>query len=590
MKTIIRWKGLATGVVIVTTLAVVSFLFLDTVLRYVAISTMQKITGAEVNLVRVQHSFTPLSISLQGLQLTDPKTPKNDMVKVNDAKFSLDLLPALTGKLHITELVVDGMSFNQERDNVGQVFVVPETTEEQTSETAAPAWLNSKDVDVDSIIANAPLKTPKALAHLDAVKDKHQAQIKQKTDALPKQQQIDQLKRDIESLQNQKFKTPQDFLAAKQKLQSIKDRLKQHNQSIKDLKTAAKIAKQELQPALTAVKNAPEEDYQQVSGLVSGDSEAISNLAQQVFGDSADSWIEPVMMAIKHIAPMLEKSQTEQQQDEIQNGYFVSFGETSPQLLIKHANINMLWQGQKILSEWHDITHQHAITKRPTRYQVSSQDTPYWRSIALNGEFRLIGQELQSKQSWDVSQLDIKAFKGDASNNNTADSFNIANAMVNGSGQLSVLKGQLDGDGKWLLSDVIMQSNSSNKVVSAIISGVNSKGKITLSNGFSGDWHTPKVSLRSDLDRILGDIVSQQYTGKAKQKLSDWKQKLGLQANTDVNSVNGLLTDLKTQLTNSDSIKAKIEDLLGSELTQGVDSESLEDKLKDKLKSKLFGG
>ncbi len=584
MNKIIRWQGVAFSAIFIATLTLLSWLFLDPIIRYLATSSLQEVTGAEVNIGSVEHQFSPLQLTINNVQITDANAPTHNLVAFDKSTMGIEWLPALTGKLHITDLTIEALTANQLRDTPGQVFVTPETQANTDSEVAP--WLNPEEIDVDSIIAKAPLKTPKAIAEFKALQKKHTTALKTQQDNLPSQQDIDLLKQKFDALKAQKIKTPQDLTAAKQQFDTLKDALRQHQTAIKSFNNAAKLAKAELSPALKALKDAPNDDYTLVNGLVSGDTDTIINVSQQVFGDSAKQWAEPVLLAIKKLAPLMDSAKQQEQQQAITNGRFISFTEQQPTLLIKQAKVDIRWQQEKLQSDWQDITYQHELLGRPTRFSLNSENSNKWTLLSLSGELSLLAEGLIGDQAWKIQDLNVAELSQPESDSG----FSLSQGLLSGGGQLA-LKGEiLDGSATWLVNQLTINSDNDSKVVQAIINSLNSGKGITLNNIISGPWDAPEFSIKSDLDRQLSNAVTQHYLGKHKNKLNKWKQGLTTSSNAEYQQGNSDLNQWQSLLSSSDQRNTSIKNMLNQQLSESSQTDSIKDKLKDKLKSKLFGG
>lgn len=578
----IRWQGAATGVLLVVTLLLGTWLLLNPLLRWVLVESLEEAVGAEVNILAVEHQLSPAQITIRGLQVTDANKPTNNLVDVSSVSFGFEWLPLLTKKVHISELTVTGLQMNQTRTSPGAVY--REATSAEDNEDTDASWMKTEPVNVDDIIAKAPLKTPQALAHLTAVREKHEAALAERKAGLPTQSDIDALKQKIAVLQSQEYKTPADFALAKKRLDEIKAEVKRNNNVIKAFKEAVQAASSEIKPALKAARQAPQQDLAMVKGIAAGDTDTINNVAQQMFGNSVNGWAEPILISVNHILPLLKGSREEAQKTSLNEGYFVSLDETTPDIFIEQALVEVIWQQQTLMSQWFDVTYQHDITQKPTRFTLQSSGSTLWQTIEMNGEFSIIAEQLKLVQQWNIEKLNLESMIKTKSKEHN---FSLSKGLLSSTGSLDMKDNQLMGQGQWNINQLSLASTESNDVVNALIDGVNRKGALALNTDFSGSWQQPSIRLSSDLDGLLTDIVSQHYLGEHSAKLSQWKQSLTQSSSSEISGTDELLGGWQNVLGENANFTNQLTELLGADISQGG---SLEDKLKDKLRSKLFGG
>ena len=131
-------------------------------------------------------------------------------------------------------------------------------------------------------------------------------------------------------------------------------------------------------------------------------------------------------------------------------------------------------------------------------------------------------------------------------------------------------------------------SSDGNKYIQQLAGLLNQQSQIPLSITANGLVSEPDVSVRSSLDKLLGDAL----LGEAKQKLASYQSEL--QAKLDSQQQSGLAgeQDWAALLNQQDgevaNLSASIDDMLNAKLADVKDQ--AKDKLKDKLLNKLGGG
>ena len=79
MARFIRWQGLVAFVVLSTIVVAFLYFFAETLVKKGLISTAESTFGAEVNIEDVKLAYSPLKVSVIGLQVTDKETPANNL-------------------------------------------------------------------------------------------------------------------------------------------------------------------------------------------------------------------------------------------------------------------------------------------------------------------------------------------------------------------------------------------------------------------------------------------------------------------------------------------------------------------------------
>ena len=139
MKSIIRLPGLIAFFVMLGLMAATSIIFMDYWIKLVAEKSLANTTGAEVNIASVEHSFSPFGITLNNIQLTDPKAPLTNQFEAESVAANIDLAPLLLRKLIIDDLTISGVQLGSLRDSKGDVYREPSEELSQVANIFADA-------------------------------------------------------------------------------------------------------------------------------------------------------------------------------------------------------------------------------------------------------------------------------------------------------------------------------------------------------------------------------------------------------------------------------------------------------------------
>jgi uncharacterized protein (TIGR03545 family) len=578
MKSIIRLPGLVAFFVVVGLIATVSILFMDYWIKLAAEKSLAEMTGAEVNIGSVEHTFSPFGITLNRIQLTDPQAPQTNQLEAQTVTAKIDLAPMLLRKLIIDNLTISGVQLGSLRDAKGDVYRVPT---EDTNQ-AEDIFTDIKNIpSVDDILAKSPLKTTKAIENTQAVYAKHAEVLQQQYAALPAKEKLADYQSRIKTLTKTDYKDPIQLALAKKEFDTLKEEILKDKKLLSDFKQSVDQAKNELSPQLVALKAAPGQDYAQLKSLVAGDADAINDVTTLVFGEQIGHWSQYALAAFEVVGPMLKAQGKAEEKQLGYAGKWISFDDTSylPDLWIKKAQISLQWQQQKIISDWQDITHQHDVIGRPTLYSVNSSSSALWQSLILNGDLWLSQSGARANQNWALS--DLKLSELDLVSQEKLSS-QLNSGLLSSKGKAALNGETVSGTGSIDLQSLVITAMGTNKITNIVADTLNQLKKLTINTDISGTLGDLNLSFRSDLNKQIGTALLFNVSAEQQVKLDELKQKLN-------NKTEGMLGDNQSQLAQWLDWEKLADGDLGSinELLQTKISSLVEDN-KDKLKKKLF--
>ncbi|MCV2884623.1 TIGR03545 family protein [Aestuariibacter sp. AA17] len=583
MKNVIRWWGLTAFFGFVGLIALIVWAFLDTWIRLAAESGLESAVGAEVNIERAAHQFSPFKIALFDIQITDAARPNRNKVQIEQLDAEVQLSPLLMKKVIIESLNVNRLRFGTERSSAGEVFRSPGSSPFSTEALFGDL---PEAPSVDDVLARSPLETTRVAESLESAFQDHKTQVKQGYAALPKKDTLEEYKAQLKALTEKEYKTPADILSAKEEFERIKSALQEDKARISAFKNAVSNAKQDIAPKLSQLKQAPENDFNRLKSAFAGDHAAISEVTEMVFGPKAKQWTEYVLLATDTLAPAMNNQHEDAQQQQRETGRWIIFEDdgSMPDFWIKHANITVQYQGQNIASEWFDITQQHDIIGKPTRYTADAGRSPLFNAVSLKGEFALGDAGFNGQQQWQVDELALP--QGTLIN-----SAKLVSSLLEGklttSGSVRLKDNQLSGNGKANLSQLAIQAKGENKLTNVIASTLSGLNSLQIDSKISGNIHSPSFQFSSNLDKQLASALVTNLSPEQTQKIEELKRRL----NQKANSLLGTKDDEYLQWLQWEELATgdltSIENMLKTKLDDAIQKEK--NKLKDKLLDKLFG-
>ena len=182
--------------------------------------------------------------------------------------------------------------------------------------------------------------------------------------------------------------------------------------------------------------------------------------------------------------------------------------------------------------------------------------------------------------SWQLEGLNLQPLT--LGKDDTA--LSITDGLISSSGKLNLTDNQISQHASILLKAANF-SSSGNKYLQQLAALLDNQAQIPLNIAATGLVSAPEVSIRSSLDKVIGDAL----LGEAKQKVAQYQNEL--KAKLDAQLQQGLAgqQDWASLLTEQDSdisnISDSIENMLNAKLADVKDQ--AKDKLKDKLLDKL---
>ncbi|MEP0354377.1 TIGR03545 family protein [Paraglaciecola sp.] len=583
MKSIIRWPGLAAFFVVVGLLTAISILFLDFWIKLAAEKTLGLANHAEVNIESVEHTFSPFSITLNRVQMTDPNAPDTNQLETQSVTAAIDLPPLLLRKLIVDDLKVTGVEFGTLRDSTGDVY---EKSEDESVDSENLFVETQGIPSVDEILAKSPLKTTQAIEDVEVAYNKHSDKLQTQYEALPSKEKLENYQKRIKELTETDYKDATKLFAAKKEFDQLKDEIKADKKQLEAFKTSVDEAKADLGPKVSILKEAPNQDYNQLKSLLAGDADAIEDVTTLVFGEKMGEWSQYALAAFEIIGPMLKSSSKADKEATAYQGKWINFDNDAglPDLLIRKSEISITWQEENINSYWTDITYQHDIIGRATTFVVDSSASKLWNSLKVDGDLWLSDASgTKAQQTWALDGLTL-------SDLDLVDQDKISGVLKSGivssTGSVSLVGDALSGKSLIDLQQLLIDATGNNKITNIIADTLNQLKELTLNTGIAGTFGDLDLSINSDLNQQIGNALISNVSAEQQDKLEELKQKLNSQTTGVLGEGNEQYQQLLDWEKFADGDLSSIDSLLEAKLDSLVDQKK--DEAKDKLLNKLF--
>lgn len=581
-RSILRWPGLAAFGIIVGVLVLISWLFLDALLKVSLQYTLGRLHGAEVNIERVEHRWSPLTLMAYGVEATDPAKPTHNQVQLDKLSADVSAAQLLLGRIHIAQLDVLGVRVDQVRaDGKGEVYVVPDKQDVKDWATANWQQLQVSLPTKDEIVEQVGLNTGQVASQAETAFKQQREQFEQAKEALPDKEKIAGYQQRIKEITQGDVTGVGDIAARKKKLDQLKEAIRQDKQAINNLREQLSQSKTVLQDQVEQLRQAPANDIKKIREHFQLNEIGLQNVTGLLLGEKARLWSEYLLLAYDQLAPMLARSaNTETVQKVRGQGESLSFVEDDapPEFWVKKANTQILVAGNEITVNWQNITHQHNLLGQPTTYQARVDNSTLWEAFNLNGQLSLLASGIDAKQQWQLKGANLSNLGLSDSSELTA---SIASALLDSDGTVLVRENELDGQAIIRMLDLQMVAAGSSKITQTVATALEQMDRLDINTDLSGSMLNPKLSLSSDLDQQLAQLLGDSAMAEGQEKLNQIKADLESRIQQQLGSQTALLDNIGQLNNRAENFEQQLQELLKAKL---------EDKLKDKLKDRLFGG
>ncbi|MDR6981964.1 uncharacterized protein (TIGR03545 family) [Rheinheimera pacifica] len=582
----IRKSGWLVFIIFFAALLALVYLVAGPAIRLGMVYSLEKAVGAEVNISKVSLELAPLALRINNLQITDAAKPTHNSLSFGHARAALEVWPALLGYYVIDELTVDGLQYGAERSSEGKVYRVPGSDGEKVD----IAQLLQVDLpDADELIARANLQTPAKAEALKQLAATEQQQLKTLQTQLPTKDSLAQYQADIKALTDSKIANAADLAAKAQQLQQLKDKLNSEKAKVEQVKQQLTHSKDSLQRAVEELTAASKADYSKVQQLANLSDGGLAGISQILLGDVWGARVAQLQTLYELAKPYIPEggvsgpgSETAEPEVVLPNRILPLPGQPYPDFWVKTARVNWLIGGGEATIALQDITAQHALINSATKFSLDVKQLPQLAAFNLSGDFAVL-QQMVTNLNWQLDGLNLQPLtlgKGDTA-------LDLAAGLISSSGKLNLTDNQITQQASVVLNAANFNSTG-NKYLQQLASLLNQQQQIPLNIATTGLISAPEVSIRSSLDKILGDAL----LGEAKQKVAAYQAELQAKLNSQLQTGLAGQQDWAALLTQQDGevadISGSIENMLSAKMADVKDQ--AKDKLKDKLLDKLGGG
>ena len=503
-----------------------------------------EVVGARVDVGGVALSLMPFGLEISDLQVTDPDSPMRNALAVGKAGLSLKVLPLFKGKVISDRMMVLGVRFNTERMVSGEVEGVGRVKREPPKGLDLPS-IGTLDIpsgkeDIRRIIEEEGLET---LAEAESLKrdlEREVTVLEGKINGLLDKGRIDKYRDRIEGL-----KGGGDIgavVAQAGEVLKLKEEIESELKSARSLKEEVERGIKEYRGRLKSLKKMPGKDIGRIKERYSFKGRGGADITALILGEGVRGYLDKALLWYERLKPFVESKG--------EGGGKVErpgerSGDSLPSLLIRRVDIGVELTGGRIGGRALNITPEQHITGRPVTFDINGKDLKGLGSVSLKGEANHVDPE----RAVDEAELSLRGLllKG-------AELGSVAGGTVvlkEGSLDLN-LSGRIDGGVVGSDFEVVIggarvelvpgrvgggkeagsTATEGTKIQRALAGGLEGIDTIKILGEVRGEGGGEgyKISLKSNLDKILGDAVE----GAARSEMKRFESRLKKEVNRSV--------------------------------------------------------
>ncbi len=530
------------GIAIFVAVALIGVLTLDWIVEGTLENLGTDINGASVELDEVDVSLWPAEITLTDVQITDPYSPSYNRLQVSSASLQLDGLMLLRRHIVVNSLSLDGVQINAQRATMGDTQIDTEPVSTAFNFTSLLPELSFSDMD--AVLASVESEYLRRVSRYSQEIEQIEARWKEAISELPDDDAISDYRARWSALSNA------GLVEKMIGLTQLKDDVRSDLDKLKILQAQLRSDRALVRDMIKAVRNLPEvliENAVVGSGL-GGDNDS---LVRDIVSDVISFWLN----RSKSVSETLSRNHGDDRPSRGQ-GRFIYFTDNPvPRFLLRKAEfsgeIHVLEQTMSAAGRVKNLSYPIGVLDEPMSLTLDGRDGVQGKlllDVLLHpddgAEFTLQLNELS------VADLALGSDK--------AQGLLLEEGLLFTSLKGSLNATELDVNFVARLDEpkIAMGGQERSDVEQLVADTVNNLDHVDLELKLSGPVETPKVTVRSNMNKIFAAAVDAQVSNQT----DEFKQKL-LQRLTDKTS------DPRDQLIDQSDFFSAIEDVLSSKLT-----------------------
>ena len=606
---IIRWGGFLSFFLISGLIAAGGIFFAESFVRDFLQSQLTDMNGARANIDKVDIHYSPFSLDIRNIQITDPQNPMTNSVQIENARFNMSLGNLFLKKVIINEMSISGIRIDTPRKTSGALKKKAEVKKAPGLDDAGEKLFEIPEIelpDIKELLQKEPLISDTAFKKLDQDIEATRDNWKSTSDKITDKARWDNYETRYKQIERNLKGNFQQKISAVQEAKTLKDDLEKEIEQISNARRQFNQDWDRLETEFKDAKAAPRQDIDRIKKKYSLDNLNAENISQLLFGPQAAEYMALARKWYQRLKPYIEDDEPREIPVERSKGRDIKFAERNPMpdFYVGKASIDaQLPRGEFVGSITH-ISSDQSINKQPMRMLLQGKNMKHRNSEEITAEFNYVNKN----KGFSLFNYTLTGYQLNDFNISKQEklSLSIDKALMDFKIQSRLEKGQLDGTSLTRFEQVNFSSNKSStgkSMTAMIASSFADIKQFDINTRFKGSLHSLSFKIDSDLDNKLGAQMKTKLNQRKEQFETELKQRLQARIEEPLQRIeqkrqqlNALKSELdaKEQALKQriDYLKEKIQgeaELKKQEAKSKIENKKKEelDKLKQKLKDKL---
>ena len=563
MRKWVRWWGLAAFILIILLVSGVWYLLADRIIANNIEKTGEYIVGAKVEVGKAELTLMPLGISLNNLKVADANSPMQNLIDVEEISFHLDGKYLFERKVIIKDMVVEGLKFNTERQQSGEIrgaepftvkhaiddFIIPLLDLSQLSTFVEQEQLKSIDglFAVLQDIKRVESEWKAAIRTMPNMEDMHE--YRNRTNVI-----IDDIKENKVT----------GIIAHARGIKRLKEELDRDIEDIKINKIAMSIDLDSLKTKKDRGLGFIEKDIAKLRNKYTPDVQGFKNFSKYIFKDDILHQIDEGLLWYNKLEPIFSYAYKKLKNDYygsepiLFDGIDVQFTEHDPKpsFFIELAKLSFEQGVGNLSGEITNFTTQQNISGLPTSIKLAGSNLDFAESIIFSGSINHVITENVK----DNISLVIKKQKINKTEYQIIDKWGLTidNGSVDKIFDVNIRNGNMDGKLKLNFIGTSIRSNylgNRNILINSIDSVITKISDFYIDIDISGTPGNYNTTIQSNLDNIVDNAVRNIVKNEAMKVNNTITHVIN-------NKKEGLVKDIEFEIKQLTSELTKVDDIL----------------------------
>ncbi|MDH5433831.1 MAG: TIGR03545 family protein [Gammaproteobacteria bacterium] len=561
---IFRWWGLLTFFGITCLIALGSYFYIPVLVKSSIEGLGSEVLGAKVEVKRIDLTLSPIGLTLNGLTGANPDEPMKNLFDVEQVKVALDFESLLWKKVVIEDLNLVGIKTGTERKTSGELEE-GRLTEQVASKVVEMSVPEISKEDIKTMVENADLETSKRIETFKQTQQNVEQQWNTDLDKQSSQDRIDALQAEYNRLSDRLKQDKLNLIKDKKDWKQLNRNVKEEKNRISGLSSKLKQDKANLKSLYEGVKQGPSDDLEHLMSEI-GFSNGVEGMVDQYIGPQYTQWVMQGLEYAKQFKPSDSQTTSEEEPEEtLEIGQPVRFGDKHTgadflirSMLISGSESNEQGVNTDLSGEGFDIGYLPWLTGKPAKINFKmdgSKKASFQINSAWKNKNEMMTDLKANIDQWPVSNMAfLKSKEGQ---------WQLTSGIF-----MADLKGTLTLEKIDLMADLFIQKpvlTAPEKLPDwqiALVNKINQQNQIKFTLKASGKISSPKVSVKSDIEKLFKQAIGDKIKQKSEQIKLQLKQMIEQKIGNleQLNNFEQKLDSYQAQLKDKDKL---LEGLLG---------------------------